>query len=216
MKNFKIVLLLLLFCSSVRAQKLVEKQFNYSGKGSVKLNIQIADSIKINTWNKNEVYLKASVSINENKDNEMYLINFEEGGKNVDVSAKFDSEKTKQRHKDTDNCCNYKTHISWDVFVPANATISVETIDGKVIITGKTAAIKAYSISGFIDLAFPAEDKADFKISTITGTIYSNIDMRADGKSRSGGSDISSAYNGGGKAVDLKTISGDIYLRKPE
>jgi hypothetical protein len=199
----------------VRAQKIVEKHINYSGKESVKMNIQIADSIKINTWNKNEVYVKASINVNENKDNDLYLVNFDEAGSQVGITSKFDSDKTKQRSKDKNNCCNYESEIYWEVFVPENAGISVETISGNLIITGKTAALKAYTISGFIDLAFPEQDKADFRISTITGTIYTNIDMKPDTRSKSGGSDISTAYNGGGKDVNLKTISGDIYLRKP-
>ena len=50
----------------------------FQEKNPSSLKIQIADSIIIQTWNKNEVYVKASVNINENKDNEAYDTSFDE------------------------------------------------------------------------------------------------------------------------------------------
>jgi len=55
----------------------------------------------------------------------------------------------------------------------------------------------------------------DFKLNTISGTIYSNIAMNA-GSGRSVSTNISDQMNGGGKSIDLETISGDIFFRKAE
>ena len=57
--------------------------------------------------------------------------------------------------------------------------------------------------------------KADFRLKTISGTIYSNLAL-ADKPHHSGITDISDTYNGGGNLIDLETISGDIFLRKTE
>ena len=216
MKN---IIAAIVFCSLglyVSAQKKIEKNFSFNGKNEVNLNLQIADSIKILTWNKNEVGVKASISINENKDNEDYLVKFDEEGSQIKVKAQLDPEKRRnyQWHSDS-NCCRYETDIYWEVYVPEKATVDIETINGNITITGKTSAIKAYSISGFIDLAVPADLKADFKFSTITGTVYSNIAMNNPGASKKSHADIVSKYNGGGTPVNLKTISGDIFVRKP-
>jgi hypothetical protein len=57
----------------------------FSQQKSINLDIQIADSIRIITWNKSEVYAKASIDINDNKDNEVYVTNFEEKGSSIEV-----------------------------------------------------------------------------------------------------------------------------------
>lgn len=216
MKNtIGIILFCLLSCFS-KAQKVVEKHIPFSGNQDIKLDIQIADSIRIITWNKTEVYAKASIDINSNKDNDVYLTEFEQSGNSVDIKAKFDDAKKNTGYNDSCHCCcNYKSKIYWDVYIPEQAAFSVETIDGNIIIEGNTKAIKAHTISGFIDLKFASTRKADLKMSTITGTIYTDI---AIGKAseRRGGNSIDSEYNGGGERVELETISGDIFLRKSE
>ena len=64
-----------------------------------------------------------------------------------------------------------------------------------------------------VDLSFAASRKADLKMSTISGTIYTDLAMDTSSK-RNGGNDVDASYNGGGENVDLETISGDIFLRK--
>ena len=78
MKNLLLVILTCLCLSGAYAQKIVEKHFDFAQKNFVALNIQIADSIRIITWNKNEVYVKASININDNKDNDDYAVSFDE------------------------------------------------------------------------------------------------------------------------------------------
>ncbi len=194
------------------AQKIVERHLDFARKDFVSLNIQIADSIRIITWNKNEVYVKASIDINNNKDNDLYNMDFDGSGDAIVVKAKFVESPNRLR---TDTCCNYRSKIYCDVYIPENTGFSVETIDGNIIITGQTDKVRAHTISGFIDMAVAVTRKADFRLKTISGTIYSNLAL-VDKTQHSATTDISDAYNGGGKLIDLETISGDIFLRKTE
>ncbi|MFM9910956.1 MAG: DUF4097 family beta strand repeat-containing protein [Chitinophagaceae bacterium] len=209
-------LLLLTYClwvaSILNAQKIITKAFSFANKESLSLNLNIADSIQIVTWNKNEVSVKCSININDNKYNDDYKVSFDESGKSIEVRAKFETDR-KTSYNDP-NCCNYRSAIIWEVMIPENAPFEVETINGDIIIVGKTDEIKAHTISGFIDLSVPIDRKADFKLSTITGTVYSDILNQSNSKKHSNYSDICDSYNGGGKQVNLKTISGNIYLRK--
>lgn len=212
------IIAMILFCMLscfTYAQKIVEKHLNYATGKGIELNLQIADSIRIITWNKNEVYAKASININDNKDNDIYTTNFDESGGKVKVKAHFDEDKSRQTWSDSCNCRCTRSKIYWDLYIPENASFSVETINGDITITGKTGEIKAHSISGFIDLALAEARKADLKMSTISGTIYTNVAITKP-KSRRGGNSVSSEYNGGGENVELETISGDIFLRKAE
>jgi hypothetical protein len=193
----------------VEAQMIIEKYMDFSGKESIALKIQIADSINIQTWNKNEVYVKASVNINENKDNEAYITSFDESGSSLSVDAKFRDKYFNGKN----NCCN-KTDIYWQVYIPEKTMFSVETINANVTVTGQTKEMKVKSISGYIDLSVPKNKQADLDFSTISGRMYSNHDF-APTKMHSGVPlKISEKLNSGGDPIKLETISGDIFFRK--
>jgi len=190
------------------AQKLIEKHIDFTQKTNIVLDLQIADSIKINTWNKNEVFAKASININENKDNEIYLTTFDNSGSEVTIKAKF-----KQDYFKGKNNCN-KSDIYWEIYIPENTRFSIKTINGDIIIDGKTSEIDANTISGFIDLTVPESKKADLSFKTISGTIYSNHEFKLTTKKHFATSEIKENINGGGNYINLETISGDIYFRK--
>jgi len=133
----------------------------------------------------------------------------------VAVQAKeIDHEKTNRGWNEKCNCYCMQSRIYWDVYIPENASFSVESINANITITGKTAAVRAKSISGFIDLSVDPQRKADLKLNTITGTVYTDLAVAASRSSRSVGTKISDLVNGGGKPISLETISGDIFLRR--
>jgi hypothetical protein len=209
MKTITIFVVAWLCFAPVEAQLIIEKHMDFSGKESLMLKIQIADSINIQTWNKNEVYIKASVNINENKDNEAYLTSFDESGNSLTVNAKFRDKYFKGKN----NCCN-NTDIYWQVFIPEKTRFSVETINANVTITGQTKEMKIKSISGSIDLSVPSNKQAFLEFSTISGRMYSNHEIALN-KLHSGiPLKISEKLNNGDDPINLETISGDIYFRK--
>jgi hypothetical protein len=209
MKKITIIIATWLCFVTSQAQQITEKHLSFSGKENLNLNVQIADSIDIQTWNKNEVYLKASVNINENKDNEAYLISFNETGNTIEVKANF----KKDYFKGKDGCCS-KSDIRWKVIVPEKTSFLLETINGNITIAGETRGMKVKSISGFIDLAVPETRQADVEFSTITGTVYSNHVLVLKEMNESTHSTIKEQLNNGGPLIKLETISGDIFFRK--
>src|SRR5512135_3095678 len=113
MKKSAIFIAAWLCLVSLNAQQISEKHINFSGKEALTLDIQIADSIYILTWNKNEVYAVASVNINDNKDNEAYQISYDEAGSNPVIKAAFKKEYFERKK----NCCT-ESDIRWKVFIP--------------------------------------------------------------------------------------------------
>ncbi|HJS55565.1 MAG TPA: hypothetical protein VJ765_13520 [Chitinophagaceae bacterium] len=212
MKNILATLGLFGLVVGVNAQRVVEKTMSFSGKDAIKLEMHISDSIGIATWTKNEVYVKATININDNKYNDEYKVRFEESGNTVAVIAKFETDRKTNWRDDSGT----HTSILWEVFIPENARFSVDAINANITIVGKTDEIKASTISGFIDLSLASERKVDIKMSTVTGTVYSNVISSADAGSskKKHDSNVSTELNGGGKLISLKTVSGDIYLRK--
>jgi hypothetical protein len=224
MKNSILIALLCIGSLAARAQKIIEKHIPFSPKNFVSMNFQISDSIHIITWKKDEVYIRSSINVNDNQNNDDYKMVFDETGSTINVSAKLETDNIRRSGKDSNNnnncccCCNnYRTKIFHEVYVPENVDFSVETINGNIIIAGNTAEIRARSISGFIDLAIAPDRKAEVKMHTITGTMYSNIDLLPANRhiKQVGGGSISAQLNGGGsKSIDLQTISGNIFFRK--
>lgn len=208
MKTF-IITLLCLCVSKAGAQQVTEKHLSFSGKESLELNLQIADSINLHTWNKNEVYVTASVDINNNKDNAAYLISFDESGSTVSVDGKLKDKYFKGKN----NCCN-ETDIFWNIYIPEKTDFALETINGNITITGNTGKMKVKSISGYIDLAVPENRTADLEFSTISGTIYTDQDLEQNNKHTGIPTKVVHKMNNGGPPVKLETISGDIFFRK--
>jgi hypothetical protein len=113
-----------------------------------------------------------------------------------------------------------------------NADIKLTDVTGPIVansISGKlTAVFSALNqstpssislISGEIDITLPATAKATLTMKSITGEIYSDIDLNLksgkDGMSRvGGGHNINGNMNGGGVNLQLNTISSNIYVRK--
>ncbi|GAB3957968.1 hypothetical protein GCM10028805_51690 [Spirosoma harenae] len=75
------------------------------------------------------------------------------------------------------------------------------------------------TINGVIDITLPAATKANLKLQSISGEMYTDFDLGVkntkDGLTRVGGRhNIDGTTNGGGVEVQLKTINSNIYIRK--
>ena len=195
------------------SQKVIQKNLEAKGK-TVEMKFDFADTIFIEAWNKSTLALEVSVNIDENQFNDNYSLNVNENGGNVKLEEVVDF-KAIQKKKAKDNC-NINSHIIYTLKVPADLAFNLKTISGQVEIKGTTGEMDVNSISGFIDYAAPSACKAKIKISTITGNVYSNLkfDEQKDKEMKWVGSDYNLVLNGGGPEIALKTISGDIFLRK--
>lgn len=111
----------------------------------------------------------------------------------------------------------------------SNSDIILEEISGPVVAKTTSGDItvsfanmnmeKPTSIvntSGFIDVTMSASAKANLKLRSITGEIYSDLDLKVpDSEFKNHySSNFDGMLNGGGVEIDLHAISGDIYLRK--
>lgn len=74
------------------------------------------------------------------------------------------------------------------------------------------------TVSGDVDVSMPASTKATLKLRSVSGEVYTDFDLALgkgdDNMRHIGGQVVDGTINGGGNAVSLKTVSGDIYVRK--
>jgi hypothetical protein len=101
--------------------------------------------------------------------------------------------------------------------------VVANTINGEVKVTyaslsqEKPTAIS--TINGPIDITLPASAKANLKLRSIQGEMYTDFDLGVkttkDGMSKvGGGHNVDGNTNGGGVEMQLKTINSNIYIRK--
>ncbi|MVN77374.1 DUF4097 family beta strand repeat protein [Hymenobacter sp. HMF4947] len=73
------------------------------------------------------------------------------------------------------------------------------------------------SVSGDVDVTLPTSSKVSLSMRSISGEIYTDFDLHLGsegGLRHVGGQTVEGRANGGGATFSLKTISGDIYVRK--
>jgi len=116
-----------------------------------------------------------------------------------------------------------KSQVGDLLFKNVTGPIVAHTLSSDLVATfsslSNTSPTSLSSTSGDIDVTFPGSTKGTFKMSTISGGVYTafDFDFGDDAKiSRIGGQNATGKLNGGGVEVSLKSVSGDIYIRKPE
>jgi DUF4097 and DUF4098 domain-containing protein YvlB len=114
-----------------------------------------------------------------------------------------------------------KSSVGDLLFVDVMGPIVAHTLssDLEIVFTSinQTSPSSITSTSGDIDVTLPAAAKGTFKMATISGGVYTdlNFDMGEEENTRKlMGQSATGKLNGGGVEVSLKTISGDIYVRK--
>ena len=100
----------------------------------------------------------------------------------------------------------------------------ISSLSGDIeIIFSKVSQLSPFSIkaiSGDIDLSLPPATPADLELSSISGAIYTDFDLKTaksdetDLKHVGGKSKVQAKINGGGVKMRVSAISGNIYFRK--
>lgn len=227
MKNnvFTYVLAILMSFSNIAfSQKVIEKSSPIKETDDLTLDFEFADEIKVSTWSKNEVYIKATISINDNEDNDKFKLELKQRSTGIEFESEIEDMKSLQIRKrfiDDDGhtviCNSVDMDLFFEVKVPENIDLEIKTISGDIDIKGVLGKMDINTISGFIDLSLPEKHNADLELSTITGGMYSDFDFnneKNDGYYHYGKNELSKRLNNGGTRIFLETISGDIFIRK--
>ncbi|QCR23839.1 hypothetical protein [Pontibacter sp. SGAir0037] len=232
-KVFILSLLWFAFTTSLLGQsKTVEKTLAVPASNKVDLQLKFANNIKITAWDKKEASVKITYEINSGKLNDALKLEFAADNNSARVNVDLDGDLLKTGK--AEDCPEGKSYgystdekgqrsytcstINYEVFVPRNADLTVETINGDIELRGVTGPVQAKSISGFVDMSWPAQKGAAVALKTITGEVYSDLDIALHNKKENPmiGYELKGNLNGGGSKVNLESISNDIYLRKQE
>lgn len=234
--------LLLSACAAVlllpaaHAQKIIEKSAAVGSRQQVVLDLPQATSIRIRGGSGRELRVRAAVTINQNKLNDALLLTLSTADDQLTVRSAFDEallrtgqpgdcpsgpgySQTWNMGEGNNGRQGYRvcSSVEVEIDVPAGVSLRVNTISGNIEATGLTGPLEAKSISGYVDVSWPAALGAQVAFKTITGEVYTDQDV-AFANRRPGvplvGYEVRGSLGTTGPLLRLESISNDVYFRR--
>ncbi|MDO7846438.1 hypothetical protein Q5H92_08725 [Hymenobacter sp. M29] len=220
------------------AQKILEKSVDLAKGQRVFLELPQASNIRVRAGASGKVMLKASVNLNQNRLNDALLLEVEQAADGVKLSSNLDYDmiraappgdcpesiyygdtyisygKNGKRDASASRLCAV---IDYEITVPAGTDLRVSTLSGNIDVAGLTGPLEAKSLSGFVDVAWPATQGAELALKTITGEVYTDQEIAFTSEPKKNpivGYQLRGTLKGSGPLVKLESISNDVYFRK--
>lgn len=198
-----------------QAQTGVEKNIKVTGQSRLVLDLPFADEIGLSAWDRDEVQVKAAVMINDGEEDDIFALKSHKSSYTIYIAMDRD-----RWHDFTWNglCQCKQTKISYRVYFPRAMQIDAKTVSGSYLLDYFDRPLALKTISGDIDMSIAADRGVDFRAKTVSGEVYSDLDITypagRKGLRQPAGMNVHGRAFGGGPMVNLKTISGNIYLRR--
>lgn len=236
MKKLIITAIVGLATLSLTAQKIIEKNFNYSGQ-TIELDVKFAHQIEVKTWDKSTIYFKADITTEDGKFIDLYKLDIDESSSSLLIASdakpifKAFHDEWNKNNPGKERRYYYKGdtyEFNYVLYVPKGATFKVSSINGDLksdIIEGDFTAdlingdidISKYdgdmdlqTINGEIDLVMK---NAKLTAETIHGNIYADEDMQLTISDRYVGQKVQGSFDNASNSLTLNTINGNMYLR---
>ena len=220
---------------TLRAQKIIEKNFNYSGQ-SIALDVKFAKDIQVKTWDKSTIYFKADITIEDGKYLDKFKLDIDENGSTVtiasnveDVFEAFKAEWKKTNRDKNGYYFNGDTYeFNYVLYVPKGANFKVSSINGDLRSDMIEGDFTAELINGDIDIAKYNGDmdlqtingeidlvmkNSRLVAETIHGNIYADEEMDLTVSDRYVGQKVEGRFDNADYHLKLNTINGNMYLR---
>lgn len=224
MKKIIFLLSCLLMTLNIFAQEqhVIEKKFDLPKSKRLDLDLKFGQDITVSTWNKSEVLFRAVLLFNEPGIEKVHTLEIDENTNLLSIETDYDFDK----HEPSNWDCNQSTRnyynkemycikVNYELKIPVDAQVRIETIAGNIEVKDFKGAMKAKSISGYVDVAMSAAHQTKLKFRSVTGEIYTDFDVELDKNSSAYSKKLTSEINGGGPdLLSLETVSGDIFFRK--
>jgi hypothetical protein len=223
------------------AQTTINKTYPVQAGQSIKFHFDYPDLIKISTWDKNEISIQGTVSINGGESDEAFQLSSSVMGNTLLIESEIKNLKNLPRRitvmkdgkkftfknkselKDFDpaNRNNYKFYsegvdmdIVLEVKVPKNVVTKVESVYGMVEVKEFIGSLVVDATYGGVDASLNEQTTGELKAETNYGQIYSNLDYKFSGREEEDFHTLVSAKLGNGHSYSFESKYGNVYLRK--
>ncbi|MEY4929939.1 MAG: hypothetical protein RI909_663 [Bacteroidota bacterium] len=236
-----VVILMSLFTGVLAAQTLVNKNYPVAAGQKIFLHFDYPELVKISTWEKNEISISGSVSINGGENDDAFELTQTTSGNSINIENKIrnlkelphritivrDGEKITFKSKaDYQKYCevngrnfNQRSEgvdmdILLEVKVPKGSEVKLESVYGVVEVKNYTGPITVEATYGGVDVTVPEKITGELTAETNYGQIYSNLDLKLSGSEFENFHTQISAKLGNGPKYNFESQYGNVYLRK--
>lgn len=204
----KLFLLLLLAGTRAYSQTEINKTIAFQQGQTITMHFDYPELIKVSTWDKNEISITGSVSINDGENDDAFSLESSTNGKEVSIEGeirnlkslphritiwhdgqkmmfktKADYRKYQEEHGRDYNSMNWGT--DFDIFlvikVPKNVETKILSTYGTIEIKDFSGPLVAESTYGGVDAALTEKLVGELKAETNYGEIYTNFNFKFSG-----------------------------------
>jgi hypothetical protein len=230
-----------LVTGALAAQTPVNKSYPVSAGQKISMRFDYPELVKVTTWDKNEISITGTVSINggENDDAfelsqsvsgnsifiENHIKNMKElphritvtrGTEKITFKSKADYRAYTEEHGKDFNMTSHGVDIDivLEIKVPKNVSTEIESVYGIVEVRGFNGPLSVEATYGGVDVALLERTTGELKAETNYGQIYSNLDLKFTGSEFEAFHTVISAKPGTGPRYNFESKYGNVYLRK--
>ena len=226
------------------AQTPINKVVPVKSGQKISMRFDYPELVKVSTWDKNEISIQGSVSINEGENDDAFELITTTGDNTISIENEirnmknlphritvrdgtqkivFRTKEEMKKYKEENNITTFNSvsyglemDIVLEIKVPRNVETMVESVYGMVEIKDFTGPLTVVATYGGVDAALSERSVGQITAETNYGEIYSNLDVKFGGESfRQGDFHTNvSAKPGTGPAYYFDSKYGNVYLRK--
>ena len=239
----KILFSLLFLTITSFAQTTITKSVAVSSGQKINMRFDYPELVKVSTWDKNEISILGSVSINGGENNDAFVLATSTSGNIISIESQINGLKslpqritvtqggqkivfkTKADYRKycDENGKNFNTmstgvdmDIILEIKVPQNTETRIEAVYGMVEVKQFNGPLVVEATYGGVDAALQERSTGELVAETNFGQIYSNLDVKFsnDNMQEKDFHTYVSAKPGNGPRFSFESKYGNVYLRK--
>jgi hypothetical protein len=223
------------------AQTTISKNFSVVPGQKISLYFDYPKLIKVSTWEKNEVSITGSVSINDGENDDGFELTSSSTGPVLQIRGEITNIKNlphritiyrdgkKITFKDKSEYKKYAAEsgndysmmntgidieIALEVKVPENSSTLLKSVYGIVEVRNFQGPIEVEATYGGVDASLDAQSTGELVAETNYGQIYSNLNVKFEGGAEKNFHSLIIARPGIGPKQSFESKYGNVYLRK--
>lgn len=239
----KIMIPFLLMALSVSAQTPISKSIAVQPGQKIAIHFDYPELIRVSTWEKNEISIQGTVSINGGENDDAFELQTSTSGNTITVKNEIHNMKSlphritvtrdgqKMVFKTQGDYKKYTAEhgtdynvmssgvdmdILLEIKVPRNMETRVESVYGMVEIKDFSGPLTVEATYGGVDAALTERATGELTAETNYGQIYTNLELKfsGDGIQQRDFHTFVSAKPGSGPRYSFESKYGNVYLRK--
>lgn len=242
MKTFAFILITL-FPGVLTAQTPINKTLPVQKGQSIKIHFDYPELIRVSTWDKNEISITGTVSINGGENDDAFKLETNTIGNTISISNEikdlddiphrvtivrngvktvFRNRAEYKKYQSENGGGNMSTSegvdmdIIIEIKVPRGTETVVESVYGMVEIKDFTGPLTVQSTYGGVDASVTERTIGELSVETSYGRIYSNLDVKFGGGNMRD-EDFHTQITvkpGSGPRYSFESTYGNVYLRR--